>query len=164
MARFSVTLDVAAPAGRVWAALVDWPRHGDWAPLTSVRVVTPRPDGIGATFVARSGIGRVGFDDPMTVAVWRPPAGDEPGDEPGRCDVDKSGRVIHGTAAFDVIPLPGGRSLVVWHEDVTVMPHALTRRFPLIVTAVGRIGFRRALRAMAREVERAPARTGGERQ
>lgn len=153
MASFTVTLDVRAPAGAVWAALVDWPRHGDWAPLTTVRVTTARPDGVGASFVARSGIGPLGFDDPMTVVRWQPPAGDAPGDARGRCDIDKRGRAIRGVAWFEVHPRPGGHSHVVWFEDVTVRPDRLTRLVPGLVSAAGRIGFRRALRAMAREVE-----------
>ncbi len=150
MASFRVTLDVRAPATTVWATLVDWPRHGDWAPLTTVRVTSPRPDGVGASFVARSGLGPLGFDDPMTVTHWQPPTGDTP----GRCEIDKHGRAIHGIAWFEVHPLPGGRSHVVWFEDVTVRPHRLTRLAPAVVSTIGRIGFGRALRAMAREAER----------
>jgi hypothetical protein len=156
MAGFTVALDVRAPATRVWTTLVDWPRHGDWAPLTTVRVTTPRADGVGASFVARSGIGPLGFDDPMTVTHWQPPAGDKPGDAKGRCDIDKHGRAIRGIAWFEVSPLPGDHSHVVWFEDVTVRPHRLTRLAPAVVSTIGRLGFGRALRAMAREAERRP--------
>jgi len=154
MARFTVSLEVAAPAGLVWTTLVDWPKHANWVPLTTVRITTPRPDGVGAGFVAHSGIGPLGFDDPMTVTGWQPPAGDGPDDAAGRCDLDKHGRVVHGIAWFEVVPLAGRRSRVIWHEDVTVAPHVLTRYFTGVLSAVGRIGFRRALRAMASEVER----------
>ena len=154
MASFTVSVDVAAPAGVVWAELVDWPNHGRWAPLTAVRVTTPRPDGIGAGFVARSGLGLLGFDDPMTVTHWEPPAGDEPGSAPGRCDVDKHGSVIRGIARFDVLPLTSRRSRVVWFEDVTVVPHRLDRVSAPVVALVGKAGFGRALRAMARDAER----------
>lgn len=154
MARFTVSLEVAAPASLVWAALVDWPKHAEWVPLTTVRITSSHPDGVGASFVARSGVGPLGFDDPMTVTSWRPPAGDEPGDRAGRCDIDKHGRVVHGIAWFEVVPLSGRRSRVIWHEDVTVMPHSVTRHFAGVVSAAGRVGFRRSLRAMAREVER----------
>jgi hypothetical protein len=158
MARFRVSLDVRAPASRVWAELVDWRKHGDWAPLTVVRITTARADGIGAGFVARTGIGPLAFDDPMTVAHWQPPAGDDPGDTSGRCDVDKHGRVIHGRAWFDVIPLPAGRSRVVWHEDVTVAPHRITRYAAPLLSLIGKVGFGLTLRAMARSAERRPLR------
>jgi hypothetical protein len=161
MARFSVSVDVRAPASRVWAELVDWPQHGNWAPLTSVRVTSARPDGVGAAFVGRTGIGPLAFDDPMTVVLWQPPAGDGPGDQPGRCDVRKHGRVVHGTAWFEVLPLPAGRSRVLWHEDVTVSPVRLTRFAGPLLSAAGTIGFRRTLRMMARQVERTPEQKPG---
>ncbi|MFC7533215.1 SRPBCC family protein [Actinoplanes sp. GCM10030250] len=150
MARFTVTQGVRAPASEVWAALVDWRRHGDWAPLTTVRVTTSRPGGVGAQFVARTGIGPLAFDDPMTVEFWQPPAGDEP----GRCEVVKRGRVVLGRAWFTVVPLPGGTSRVEWGEDVTVTPHRLTRFAGPVLSLAGRAGFGATLRAMAREVEK----------
>jgi hypothetical protein len=154
MARFDVSLDVRAPASRVWSELVSWHKHADWAPLTTVRITSPRPDGIGASFVARTGVGPLAFDDPMTVVRWQPPAGDEPGAGPGRCDVEKSGRVVHGRAWFTVTPLPGNHSRVVWSEDITVTPHRLTRRAGPVLSLAGKAGFGRVLRSMAREAER----------
>jgi hypothetical protein len=154
MAFFAVSQNVHAPATSAWAALVDWRRHGDWAPLTVVRVTTARPDGVGAGFVARTGIGPVAFDDPMTVQVWQPPGGDAPEDRPGRCEVAKHGRVVLGRAGFSVVPLPGGRCRVDWDEDVTVRPQRVTRYAGPLLSLAGRIGFGATLRSMAREVER----------
>jgi hypothetical protein len=153
MALFTVVQQVGAPASRTWAALVDWPKHGRWAPLTAVRTVTPRPDGVGAQFVARTGVGPLGFDDPMTVVDWQPPQGDAEGDPAGRCEVAKSGRVVHGRAWFTVTPLAGGRSRVDWSEDVTVSPRRLTRFAAPAVSLAGRVGFAATLRAFARDVE-----------
>ncbi|GAA2655474.1 SRPBCC family protein [Paractinoplanes durhamensis] len=153
MARFTVVQEVGAPAGVVWAALVDWPRHGRWAPLTVVRTVTPRPDGVGAKFVARTGVGPLAFDDPMTVTLWQRPTGDGSADEPGRCEVAKSGRVVHGRAWFSVQPLPGSRSRVVWDEDVTVSPRRIMRFAGPLLSAAGRLGFTATLRAFAKDVE-----------
>jgi len=153
MARFTVTQQVRAPAATVWAAMVDWRRHGDWAPLTAVRVTTSLPAGVGTEFVARTGIGWLAFDDPMTVEVWRPPGGDEQGDEPGRCEVVKRGRVVLGRAGFSVVPLHSGRCRVDWDEDVTVFPHRVTRLVGPLLSFAGRTGFGATLRAMAREVE-----------
>jgi len=109
MARFTVTQQVHAPADSVWAAMVDWRRHGDWAPLTAVQVTTSLPAGVGVEFVARTGIGWLAFDDPMTVELWRPPGGNAQGDGPGRCEVVKRGRVVLGRAGFSVVPLHSGR-------------------------------------------------------
>jgi hypothetical protein len=154
MALFTVVRDVGAPARQAWAVLVDWPRHGDWVPLTTVRVLTASPGGIGAKFVGRSGIGPLAFDDPMTVVAWEPPAGDDPGASPGRCEVVKSGRVVHGRALFTVSPLPGSRCRVAWTEDVTVSPRRITRYAEPVVGLLGRLAFAATIRAFARDVER----------
>jgi hypothetical protein len=151
MAHFTVVQDVRAPAGTAWDVLVDWPRHGGWVPLTVVRTVSPRPDGVGAAFVARTGVGPLGFDDPMTVVVWEPPRGDRP----GRCEVVKSGRVVHGRALFVVTPLTETQCRVAWTEDVTVSPRRITRFADSLVALGGRSAFAAALRAFAREAERA---------
>ncbi|MFI1994728.1 SRPBCC family protein [Actinoplanes sp. NPDC020271] len=154
MARFTVAREIAAPATAAWAVLVDWPRHGDWVPLTTVRVLTPSPGGVGAQFVARTGAGPLAFDDPMTVVDWEPPSGDDPGDTPGRCAVEKSGRVVRGRALFTVTPLPGRRCRVAWTEDVTVTPHRITRHTGPLVALAGRAAFSTTIRAFARDVER----------
>ncbi|GIE82458.1 hypothetical protein Aph02nite_84080 [Actinoplanes philippinensis] len=153
MSRFTVSRDVRATATETWAALVDWPRHGDWVPLTALRVESERPDGVGARFVARTGVGPLAFDDPMTVETWEPPGGDAPGDSPGRCAIVKHGRVVHGGASFTVTPLPGGHCRVEWTEDVTVSPRRLTRYAAPLVTLIGRAGFAATLRGLARDVE-----------
>ena len=159
MARFTVSQHVRAPGTVTWATLVDWPRHGAWAPLTAVEVTTEQPGGVGAGFVARTGIGRLGFDDPMSVTVWQPPGGDAPGDEPGRCAVRKHGDVVRGRAWFVVLPLPGGCSRVIWGEEVTVWPHRADRLTAPVFALAGWTGFKATLRAMAREAEsRTPAR------
>jgi uncharacterized protein YndB with AHSA1/START domain len=148
MARFTVSVDVAAPASQVWDRLTDWPVHGRWIPATTVRVTSSRPDGVGATFVGRSAVGPLGFDDPMEVLEWSPPDGLQP----GHCRVRKLGRVLQGWAEFDVLARPGG-STVYWVEEVQVPPVWLTRPAGPLIAAVGRIGFVRALGKMATEVE-----------
>lgn len=148
MARFTVTRDVAAGATDVWNALVDWPRHGDWVPLTTVRVRTDRPGGVGAEFVAFTGLGPLGFDDHMRVVVWEPPVAGGP----GTCEVVKLGRVLRGRARFTVTPLAGRRCRVVWFEDVTLTPHAITRFGGPVLSLVGRLGFTSMLKALERDV------------
>ena len=155
MGAFTVRREVAAPAENVWSRLVDWPAHGRWVPLTTVRVTSAGPGGVGQTFVGRTGIGPVGFDDPMTVSVWQPPAD---GRE-GRCTVRKTGRVVLGAADLTVRPLGPKRCAVEWTETADVVG---LRRLPLAgrVTAwVGAVAFRRVLARMAAEVE--PAGTAG---
>lgn len=153
MDTFTVRRTVAAPAPAVWALLVDWPSHGRWVPFTTVTTTSPSPAGVGATFVGRSGIGPVGFDDPMVVTQWQ-----EPGEvTPGRCQIRKTGTVVLGDAGFTVTPLGAGRCEVVWSETIEI---AGLRRLPLagrVNDLVGRLAFARVLKAMASEAERRPA-------
>ncbi|WP_426566019.1 SRPBCC family protein [Angustibacter sp. McL0619] len=149
MALFCVRRDIAAPASDVWATLTDWPAHGRWVAGTRVRTTSAQPDGVGATFVARTGVGRLGFDDPMTVTVWQPPDGDRP----GRCTVRKTGRVVLGEATFEVSASAPGRSRLDWSEDVEL---AGVRRLPgsaYLSRLVGGWVFGSVVRRMAREVE-----------
>jgi uncharacterized protein YndB with AHSA1/START domain len=103
VAELTVTVDVDAPPERVWAAMTDWDRQGEWMVLTTVS----GGHGVGATVTAFTGWRGVGFTDPMTITTWEPPR---------RCVVRHEGRVVRGTAAFEVRPLPGGRSRFVWTE------------------------------------------------
>ena len=147
MARFTAVVDSPAPAERTWEALTDWPAHGRWVPLTRVSVLTPSPAGVGARFVGRTGLGPIGFDDPMEVVEWRPPADGVP----GYCRVVKQGRVVLGEAWFEVAERPGG-SRVSWTEEIELAPVVLTRPFGRIVGAVGRVAFTRSLAVMAKEL------------
>jgi hypothetical protein len=157
--RFTAVVDVAAPAARTWAALVDWPAHGRWVPLTRVRVLTREAGGVGARFVGRTGIGPLGFDDPMEITHWEPPVLGRP----GRCRVVKQGRVVLGAAWFEVSELPGGRSRVAWTEDVDLLSPVLSRPLRPLIKAGGALAFRAMLRAMAAEVASAePERWPGD--
>jgi hypothetical protein len=147
VARFTAVVDTSAPPARTWQTLTDWPAHGRWVPLTTVRVLTASASGVGARFVGRTGVGPLGFDDPMEVVEWAEPA---PG-SPGHCRVVKQGRVVLGEAWFEVAERPGG-SRVTWSEEIEIAPVGLTRPFGAIVGSVGRIAFTRSLRAMAREL------------
>ena len=149
MPRVAVTVDVAAPVRATWDAITDWPAHSRFAPLTTVTVTTSGEPGVGTRFLARSGVGPVGFDDPMEVVEWSPPAGDGP----GSCVVRKHGRLVLGTARIDVVPAPAG-SRLTWTYDVDVAPVALTRPFAPVVAAATRAGLRRVLGTLARDVER----------
>ena len=149
MARFTSSIEVGVRVDDVWARITDWPAHGRWIPLTTVRVTSDRPDGVGATFSAFSGIGRVGFVDPMEIVEWTVPG---PG-RPGYCRVAKQGRVVLGWAAFEVAERPGGGSVVRWTEEVQITPVRFTRPADRVIAAAGRFGFQRALKAMAKELE-----------
>jgi hypothetical protein len=153
---FTVRREVAASADDVWNRLVDWPAHGRWVPLTTVRITSAGEPGVGTTFVGRTGVGPVGFDDPMTVTRWEPPATGRD----GRCTVRKTGRVVLGSADLNVTSLGDRRCTVRWTETADV---AGLRRLPLAGRAtslVGGFAFRRMLARMAAEAEGAAAAGG----
>ena len=55
-----IVREVPLSQQEAFSRLTDWQRHGDVVPLTSVRLTD-------TGFVARTGLGPVGFDDPMEV-------------------------------------------------------------------------------------------------
>ena len=95
--------------------MTDWERHADHVPLTRITVATAPPTRVGTFLVARTRIGRVGFDDPMEVVHWAPPTEGRP----GRCRLQKRGALVLGWAEIGVRPRDAG-SRVVWREDLRV--------------------------------------------
>jgi hypothetical protein len=98
-----------------WRRITDWERHAEHIPLTRIIVTTAGPTRVGTRFVARTGAGRAGFDDPMEVVRWEPPAGAGP----GRCRLEKRGATVTGWAEIEVAPHDEG-SRIVWREELRV--------------------------------------------
>ncbi|MFY1679399.1 MULTISPECIES: SRPBCC family protein [unclassified Streptomyces] len=123
MVTFFLERTAPLPPREAWRRITRWHHHGATVPLTRVTVVTPPPSGPGTRIVARTGLGPIGFDDPMDVTTWRPPDGDRP----GLCRLEKRGRLVTGWAELEVRPAPGDRSRVGWREEVEVrgFPSAL---------------------------------------
>lgn len=145
VATFLLERTAPLPLDETWRRLTAWHRHGDAVPLTRVTVTTAPPTGPGTRLVARTGLGPLAFDDPMEVTVWEPP-GDG---APGRCRLEKRGRVVRGWAEIEVRPGPGGRTRVRWHEELSVrlLPAALDRT----VERSGRYVFGRAVNRLLRQ-------------
>lgn len=116
MADIRLERTVPLPQPEAWRRITHWPRHGAVVPLTRVTVATPPPTRQGTVIVARTGLGPLGFDDRMEVTVWQPPADDAP----GRCRLEKRGRVVLGWAELETHPGPGGRTRVIWRENIRV--------------------------------------------
>ncbi|MEJ7635838.1 SRPBCC family protein [Aeromicrobium sp.] len=110
MALIEIAREVRLTPEESWLRLTDWERHGRFVPLTRIsRTATG--------FVARTGLGPVGFDDPMEIVEWQ---------EPSFCRLEKRGRLVTGWAELRVEPHgPGSR--VTWREQIDVrgMPRAL---------------------------------------
>ena len=103
-----IPVDVAAPAATVWHTVTDWEAQGDW--ILGTRVTIQGPDDgrrLGARFSAFTGIGPLGFTDPMQVIEWDPPR---------RCVVAHLGRVVQGDGVFEVQELGPERSRFLWSE------------------------------------------------
>ncbi|MDB1089093.1 SRPBCC family protein [Streptomyces sp. ACA25] len=144
MAHFRVARQSSLSPAEAWQRLTDWPRHGAHVPLTEVTVEPPGPTRPGTLVVARTGIGRLAFDDPMEVVRWDPPLGDRP----GTCRLEKRGSVVEGWADIEVSSR-NGRSQVVWSEDVRVRKPL--RLFDAPVAWSGRLLFGRLVRALLKE-------------
>lgn len=132
------------PLDEAWRRITAWPRHGDVVPLTVVRVVPPGPTREGTRVVARSGLGPLAFDDPMEVTLWRPPTDGSA----GICRLEKRGRVVLGWAELEVRPGPGGRTRVVWREEIRL--RFLPPLFDGVVRRSARAVFGRALNHLLR--------------
>lgn len=139
MAVFEIERVTPLPPDEAWRRLTHWERHAAGVPLTRISVPTPPPPGVGTLVVARTAVGRLGFDDPMRVTDWRPGT---------HCRLEKTGRTVTGWAEIDVLPdrSGGSGSLVRWREDVRVrgVPRALDRATAL----VGRLVFGRLVDAL----------------
>jgi hypothetical protein len=106
-----LSVEIDRPATQVWAGLVDWPAQGAWMPMTKVEVVGGGPGhGLGERIVAWTGVRPLAVADRMTISEWDPPR---------RLTVTKTGRVLQGSAWFEVVALSEGRSRLTWCEDLT---------------------------------------------
>ncbi|MFI8419845.1 SRPBCC family protein [Streptomyces sp. NPDC085479] len=143
MSRFRVARSVPLAPAEAWRRLTDWPAHGRQVPLTRTAVLTPGPSRVGTRFTARTGLGRLGFDDPMEVVRWEPPLGDRP----GVCRLEKYGRLVRGWAEIRVAAESGG-ARVVWTEELAV--RGLPRAFDGVLARAGRVVFGRALDGLLR--------------
>jgi hypothetical protein len=103
VALIEIVREVRLMPAEAWSRVTAWERHGEFVPLTRVSLT---PGG----FDAFTGLGRLGFHDPMEIVQWR---------EPEFCRLEKRGRVMRGWAELSVEPLAAG-SRVTWREDIHV--------------------------------------------
>ena len=125
------------PADEVFDLLTDWPRHDEWMPFTRARGGHEE----GAELEAWTGVGPVGFTDTMVITGWRPGR---------RVAVRHTGRVVRGEAFFEVTPLPGGGSRIVWAERLDLPLGLLGRAGWLVIGPVTRTFMTLGLRRLAR--------------
>ncbi len=111
MAGFDVVRRSRLSPAEAWDRVTDWQRHEEFVPLTRIKVDVDAASGR-ESFVARTGIGRLGFDDAMLVTYSRPPTSTDP----GFARIVKQGRAVLGWAVLTVTPTETGCE-VRWHEE-----------------------------------------------
>ena len=121
-----VVREVPMSAEDAWDRLTDWPQHSPHAPFTTVRRTT---DGI----VARTALGRFGFDDPMTIL-------DE--QRPSHCSLVKTGSVVRGDVDITIESIPTG-ARVTWIERIDV--RGLPKWCDGLIAVAGRSMFGRVI-------------------
>ena len=145
MARLEIRIASALPAPQAWARVLDLRAHSAVIPLTTVTGATLDAADLapGSTFVARTALGPVGFDDPMTIVDVLAPTTTSA----GRAEITKTGRVVHGRVHLTVSPTEAG-SEVLWRQTIRV-----TGVPPLadpVVSRIARAAYSRTLRALLR--------------
>ncbi len=139
-----LAIEVAAEPEVVFEALVDWSRQGEWMLGTRVQATHLEGRGAGARISAFTGVGPVGFVDPMEITLWEPPY---------RCHVRHLGRVVRGTGAFDIEPVAQGRTRFIWSEQLQVPGGAAGKAAFVVVRPLAVAGVRRSLTRFARWAE-----------
>ena len=152
MTELTETVDVDVPPGRAWAALTDWVRQGEWMLATDVRTVGGPAEGVGGRLEARTGVpmpggAHLGVLDAMQITRWEPPR---------RVDVRHTGRVVRGSAVFEVRPRGEGAT-VVWTEVLDLPLGRGGRLGWRFVRPVVRAGLSLSLRRFAAFARRYPA-------
>lgn len=154
MASFALDVPSPHPPGRAWAALWDLRAHTALIPLTTVKGTT----GAGGRFVARTALGPWGFEDPMEVVRWCPPAPAEDASAsgaagpagcraiPGHAVIVKRGRVIRGRIEVRITPDEGIGSRIRWAQEISVA--ALPALADPLVAAVARLAYGAVLRRL----------------
>jgi uncharacterized protein YndB with AHSA1/START domain len=139
----SESIDIDAPPERVWAALTDWTRQGEWIVGTDVRPVVGPARGVGGRLVAITGLPvggrRLGVVDTMEITRWEPPT---------RVDVLHTGRVVRGPGTFEIRPRGAG-STFTWSELIDLPLGRLGRLGWPLAEPLVRAGYRLSLRRFA---------------
>ena len=135
--RIAAAVTVAAEPAATWRAAVDWPRQREWIWATRVS----GGHGPGAEVTGWTGIGPVGFTDPMVITEWDPPR---------RCVLRHTGWLVRGSGIFEVAP-HGPGSQFRWTEHLQLpVPPAIGRLAGLVITPLAEWGLRSSLRRFAR--------------
>ena len=143
MAHFEVQIDTRRSPGDAWDRVLDLRLHDLLIPFTRITSgkVPAAELGSGSAFVARTGLGPLGFDDPMVVEELVRPSGGSA----GLARIRKHGKVIRGSIELRITQQPGG-SRVKWNQEITVW--GVPRALGWMTARVSRAAYGMALRRL----------------
>lgn len=146
----AVGVEVDAVPQLVWEVLTEWERQPGWmVDARSVTVVSEARRGTGVTLRVPTSLLGATVVDVMRVTDWQ---------EAERLEVVHLGRIIRGRGAFELSPLPGGRTQLTWREWIDP-PLGWVGRLgtEMVVVPFTRRLFARSLDNLVREIERRTA-------
>ena len=117
MAHFEIHIDSPLTAPDAWARILNLRAHSVVIPLTTVTGETLDAAGLapGSRFNARTGLGPLGFDDPMVFDEVEQPSEAAR----GHARIRKEGSLVRGDIELTVTPAAIG-SVVVWSQRIDV--------------------------------------------
>ncbi|HEX6074304.1 MAG TPA: SRPBCC family protein [Micromonosporaceae bacterium] len=133
------SVDVSVPAERLWHAVTDWHRQGEWMLGTTVRITAGDGRSVGSRLAART----YGVTDLMVITVWDPPR---------RCEVSHTGRLVRGVGVFEVRPRGPDAATFRWQERLELPLGTLGRWGWILVRPGFRAGLRVSLGRLARSL------------
>jgi hypothetical protein len=139
----TATVIVNAPAGKVFAALIDWERQSEWIPFTKVRLVDG-DGGEGSSIEAVTQVGPAVLRDEMRVVKVDPPY---------EVRVVHYGRVLRGPGVLRCTPMAGERTQIVWHEWFHLPGGTAGKVAWPVLWPGSKVSLTQALRRFARMVE-----------
>lgn len=142
----ALSIEIKAPAEKVWNAIADWQGQSKWMLQTKVLLTSKESQGVDVTIEAFTGplhrlyprFKWLGVVDLMRVTLWEPPH---------RCDVIHFGKVIKGTGSFEVLAIDERNSRFNWSEEILAprVIFLLVRPFILLGVKISLSRFARLL-------------------
>lgn len=104
-----VSVDIAAPLERVWAAAADLASHVEWmADAERIDFLTDSRSGVGTKMAVETRVGPLSTTDIIEVTAW---------EEPATIGVVHSG-VVTGTGAFELERIDDTTTRFTWREQL----------------------------------------------
>lgn len=130
---FTLTRECPLPPEELWARVAALPDHSATVPLTTTHAGRGKP-GVGWQFTVRTALGRLRFDDPMTVEAWDPPR---------RWRIRKTGLLQGWVEAVVTASAEGSR--LTWTEELWLGGPLLRRVTQPVGDVAGRVVFGRVV-------------------